>query len=130
MDEIQKACAGIHYNILDLHRVFVKSVDGKLIFKIIQKTNIAECSKYEDWYEHGISQISQKNNKTVKGIARESLVSSDTMIDKYVNVEEFVDTCCKKGSEYTINHNTLYKRYGIWCQTSKIPSVEIVYYDL
>lgn len=119
MDDIQKACANIHYNILDLHRVFVKSIDGKLIFKIIPKNNIAECEKYEDWYEHGIP-VSKK-----KGITRDVLVSSDTMIDKYTNVEEFIDTCCKKGSEYNINHNTLYKRYGIWCQTSKIPSVEI-----
>ncbi len=122
MDDIQKACASIHYNILDLHRVFAKSVDGKILFKIIPKHNIKECEKYVDWYEHGIP---QKSNKNLKGVSREVLVSSDTIIDKYTNVEEFIDTCCKKGAEYSINHNTLYKRYGIWCQTSKVPSVEI-----
>lgn len=128
MDDLQEACATIPHSLLALHRVFVKELDGKISFKIIPKNNIDECCRYADWYEHGVpKKVSKPRDSRDRGslLDKDSLTSSDPTIEKYTNVEEFVDECCKSGKDYTVNHNTLYKRYGVWCQTSKIPSVEI-----
>jgi hypothetical protein len=125
MSDVQDACANIPQNILDLHRVFAKSVDGRVVLKIVKKTNTDECAKYEDWYEHGAPKKSKPRESKDSRSSVESLNNSDTIIEKYTNVEEFIDEVCKKGKEYSINHNILYRRYGVWCQTSKIPSVEI-----
>jgi hypothetical protein len=114
-DEILEACASIPYSMLDLHRIFVKSINGKLSFKFVKKNNVDECLRFKDWYEYGGERRTE----------RESLVSSDPTIEKYTNVEEFVDECCTINSDNKVLHRLLYKRYTIWCQTSRIPSIEI-----
>lgn len=115
---IQALCADIPHSMLDLHRIFVKLGDTPQ-FKIIKKTNIDECSQYEDWYEYC------GNNKIRKSTPRSVLVSSDTTIEKYSNVDSFIDACCIKSPDSKIKHAVLYKRYSVWCQTSRVPIVEI-----
>lgn len=115
---ILETCRNIPYNILDLHRVFIKSTGDKVTYEFIKKNDIDRCLLYADWYEYSREKLMTKR-------VDRGLVSSDPIIEKYSNVESFLDECCIISTDHTIQHALLYRRYAVWCQTSRIPVLDI-----